>query len=384
MGINQERRQASVRAIAGTSGAHDDDWRALFARAAAGGGSHGESLRNWINARLGSGFQNVNDAMQAFARDRGAASWDELGSFDAAGTVLDYNFVSEALNPALTFSRASTGTRFNSSGVLVSEAIDAPRFDYGADGSLRGLLVEPERQNIALHSQDYSNAAWVKTQATIDTDGTLAPDGVSLMQRLVESASVAEHFIRQDVSVAGGETVTYSKFAKAGTRTLASIRLNHSSTGFVTAYFTLDDPTTTVAVNTTNSSAHTILSTRKRFLGNGIYLLSIKVLVNTGITRCYAYSATATNTSSTAGSGNIYFWGSQIEIGAQETSYIKTEASAVTRAPDVLKFTPAAGVTAVRFTFDDRSTQDVSVTPEVEYTVPTDLNRSRIRRISDL
>ena len=54
-----------------------------------------------------------------------------------------WDFTTNALNSAISFTRASAGYRFNSAGLLVSEATDVPRFTYDPIAlSPRGLLIE--------------------------------------------------------------------------------------------------------------------------------------------------------------------------------------------------------------------------------------------------
>lgn len=68
-------------------------------------------------------------------------------------TSFMYNFASASLPSGVTFARASSGTRFNASGVMVSEAANVPRFDYDPVSlALRGLLVEERRTNLFLQS----------------------------------------------------------------------------------------------------------------------------------------------------------------------------------------------------------------------------------------
>lgn len=61
---------------------------------------------------------------------------------------LAFNFLSGELDSRITFTRASTGTYVNSSGVLTSAAIDTPRFDYDpVTLEAKGLLIEEQRTN---------------------------------------------------------------------------------------------------------------------------------------------------------------------------------------------------------------------------------------------
>jgi hypothetical protein len=84
--------------------------------------------------------------------------------FATNGSFLDRVSSSSAL---VTFTRASTATYFESSGVLSSAAIDAARFDYNPSTlAARGLLLEEARTNVVLWNRDLTNAAWTSTNVT--------------------------------------------------------------------------------------------------------------------------------------------------------------------------------------------------------------------------
>jgi hypothetical protein len=79
-----------------------------------------------------------------------------------AGATLDLSFMTPGtLDPRITFTRASTGTYFDSAGTMQTAAINAPRWDY-AGGALNGLLIETGRTNLLLNS------------ATLGTQGATA------------------------------------------------------------------------------------------------------------------------------------------------------------------------------------------------------------------
>ena len=87
---NQGLRQASVRAITGTTSTYEGDWHALFDASAIPVGTFNGRLLAWINQELGAEYTELNGAMYAFAQSLGAASWNELGSFldpDAADYI---------------------------------------------------------------------------------------------------------------------------------------------------------------------------------------------------------------------------------------------------------------------------------------------------------
>jgi hypothetical protein len=73
-----------------------------------------------------------------------------------AGATLDLNFMFPgSMPPGLTFTRASTATYTDASGVIQTAAVNQPRWDY-ASGSLRGLLIEEARTNLLLNSATLS------------------------------------------------------------------------------------------------------------------------------------------------------------------------------------------------------------------------------------
>lgn len=101
-------------------------------------------------------------------------------SLDTTGVVgasvrptLNLNFAkTKSLDPRITFTRASSGTYFDASGVMRTVTADIPRFDHvPSTGESLGLLIEEQRQNVVL------NTATTTSQATISTGTITAPDG---------------------------------------------------------------------------------------------------------------------------------------------------------------------------------------------------------------
>ena len=71
-----------------------------------------------------------------------------------AGVALDLDFMTPgALDPRITFTRASTATYIDAAGTMQTAAINAPRWDYDPVSlQLRGLLLEDTRTNLLLNS----------------------------------------------------------------------------------------------------------------------------------------------------------------------------------------------------------------------------------------
>ena len=106
------------------------------------------------------------------------------------GASLDLSFMTPGtLDPRITFTRASTGTYFDSNGVMRTAAVNQPRWDYDpVTHQLRGLLLEDARTNLWLQSADASNAAWSKSGAplpVVTANQITAPDGSLTAARVV-------------------------------------------------------------------------------------------------------------------------------------------------------------------------------------------------------
>ena len=69
--------------------------------------------------------------------------------FFGDASTLEFDFISaSALDSRITFTRASSATRFNSSGVLETVGNDVPRLDFNpATLAAQGLLIEEQRTN---------------------------------------------------------------------------------------------------------------------------------------------------------------------------------------------------------------------------------------------
>lgn len=81
---NQSLKQASIRAVTGTTGTYEEDWHALFDAQTTDEGTFNERLLSWINIKLGTAYTDLPQAQQAFADDVGVYNWDAIGTFDAS------------------------------------------------------------------------------------------------------------------------------------------------------------------------------------------------------------------------------------------------------------------------------------------------------------
>jgi len=246
-----------------------------------------------------------------------------------------YSIIPTNGNGDFTVTRATTATRTNSSGLIESTPINEPRLDYSL-GSCPNLLLEPQRTNIALRSEEFDNASWVKTNASITANSTTSPSGVVNADTFVRGATTtSEAMCRQAISQANSTTYTLSVYAKQSTsgallylRNLAVDQIE--ATGVVT--FALDG-TNTITAGTTYSGKATIQS-----VGNGWYRCTIQGTTQALISTNRIDIGCSTNAGLITGaaSASIFLWGAQLEAGAYATSYIPTTSASVTRNADVI------------------------------------------------
>lgn len=182
-----------------------------------------------------------------------------------------------------------------------------------------GLLVEEQRTNLLIYSQDFDNAAWLLNEATILPNSATAPDGTLTADKFVPSTTPAvTHTIRQAITTTGG---AFSIYAKAAGETTFSLWFVAAAQGVL---FDLAAGTTTTI---TGGITSTITNA-----GNGWYRCTGIFTGATTLVHIYGR-----NGSGFVGDGvsGIYFWGAQLEAGVYVSSYIPTVASQVTRAADV-------------------------------------------------
>ncbi len=173
-----------------------------------------------------------------------------------------------------TFTRASSGLIVpDNAGMVRPVAADIPRFPFVDVGGERlpALLLEPSDKNLCLRTEAADHSAWTKTNLTIDSDDTIAPDGQVTSDFLNETTANAEHKIEQAVTITADTDICVLIFAKAKARTdLKVVSDAAGSAGLCSVWFDLsgDGTVGTTAVTLTT----TLLGTFIKRLDNGWYL----------------------------------------------------------------------------------------------------------------
>jgi hypothetical protein len=304
--------------------------------ASSNGGIIGKT--NAPTSTTASGVWSLSAAMLAI-KD---SNWP-LDPFANPDLRLDFNETT-TLDSRITFTRATSGTFFNSTGVLSTASSGVARFDHRLESGVwvnKGLLIEEQRANITIRSEEFGSADWTLTNATITANQITAPDGTTTADNLKENSSAGNHFLNATSfpSYTAGTDATISIFAKefsTGSKRYLNLRaLNSSFDGSFYAVFDLSAKTVT---DTVSSGTGTYISSSITDVGNGWVrctvtgktsngnALGLYVILND--TDAGIDSYTGDNTS------GFHLWGAQTEIGSFATSYIKTTSASVTRNAD--------------------------------------------------
>ena len=231
----------------------------------------------------------------------------------------------------MTVVRATTATRVNSAGLIESVAINVPRLDY-TGGGCPSILVEPQRTNLVLYSEEFDNIYWTKLNSTITANSATAPDGTLTADKLVENTLLGNHTVGKIGAIASAGTYTLSVYAKASERTNIGIG-NTSSNHF--AIFNLSSGTITQGSSGTVTNG--VISSID---ANGFYRVSCTITVTGAISVGIILVSTGTTISYTGnGTSGLFIWGAQLEAASNATSYIPTVASSVTRNADEISKT---------------------------------------------
>lgn len=236
------------------------------------------------------------------------------------------------LDPSITFTRSTTGTYYNSSGVLATAAINVPRFSYNPSTlTPLGLLREPQSTNLILYSENFTNtyAAWNSGVSSVRTLNTItAPDGTFTGNTLTSVNANNGSFARQYIFYSAGSNTGFI-FVKKGNWPYFGIRLGSSITGGKIPFVNLD----TLEVNNNGVSGASISITP---INNGWYKISLTFTTTAGSqVSDFGMTDSSGIQATNLGAGQYcYIWGCQIEPLSFGTSYIPTTSAQVTRATD--------------------------------------------------
>jgi hypothetical protein len=224
---------------------------------------------------------------------------------------------------------------------LLTAPSGVARFDHNPTTTESlGLLIEEQRTNLLTYSEQFDNAAWVKSNSTVTANQTVAPDGTLTAEKFVATTASAPHGMYITSTSMAANTYTASVFLKAKENQFGGLTLAVSN-----GRVGLNVDLLAGVITSTYSSGPTLVNSNVEPVGNGWFRVSVTAsnLITATMYTLPFLSDSATPTWVPAdvvptytgdGYSGIFIWGAQLEVGGFSTSYIPTVASQVTRSAD--------------------------------------------------
>jgi hypothetical protein len=198
------------------------------------------------------------------------------------------------------------------------------------------------RRNLLTYTEQFDNAAWLKYQTSITGNSSVAPDGSTTGDKLVETTATDTHIVYRTPAALTAASYTLTVYAKAAERSIIYMRLDTGSAKY--AYFDLTGGT---VLSANAAYVATITSA-----GSGWYRCSITTTATSANHDIVYGVTTANNVAVYAGDGTsgVLIWGAQLEQSATATDYqritdVNTEV--IERFPNATMYQDAAGTTPV-------------------------------------
>jgi len=256
------------------------------------------------------------------------AAWFQANKADVAA----FNWTTPGANTTATDELFFTGDGSTSSAQLTK----------GGDAITSGILISSltrtdwqgtvqlsptPRTNLRLYSQDFTIAAWIKTNLTVTPDATTAPDGTNTADLLVTAAVTGSMRVYRGVASVAGQRRCSSWYVKKQPGSVVRWLVLSADQSGALAWFDLDNG----VFGNIGSGITALVSA----LSNGWYRVSITYNAagnDSGDNQFLTVVAGNGNLTNITGDGvtGFYVWGAQVEDSAEPTSYIPTDISIVT------------------------------------------------------
>ena len=215
--------------------------------------------------------------------------------------------------------------------------LNIPRIDY-TNGSCPSLLVEPQRTNVLLQSNDLSQSVWSKTNYTLSS--TTSIQGVNAT-RVTKNATNNGFYLgtgaRNLINTVGTFATgvkTLSFYIRKGNTNKAGFLINNVLVGVLTSVSCEFDFITKTFTNVSLG-----LTASFENYNTDVYKIILTINDTGVLTTKAVWIAPIDSSNNTVDGGYLDFGFAQWELGSFATSYIPTVASTVTRNADIISKT---------------------------------------------
>jgi len=295
-------------------------------------------------------LQTAIDAASTAANAALAASYAGAVTWVSGTTYAQYTVVSSPANGRLYKKQTTTaggavdpsanGTDWSPVAVAAPSLLVTALVQQAISGgayALTNSTAQSAATNLALYSSQADNAAWTKASATVTADATMAPDGSTTGDKIVEAAATAVHSLAQTVTAAANVAYTYSVYVKAAGRTSIALALDRDAgmVDYCRAVYNLTTGAVTAATNAGTGSGAAGTAT---FLGNGWWLCTLTGTPSTTAGTQVRGTTFLVDQNAYAGDGvsGVYVAEAQLETGVAATSRIATTSASAARAASVV------------------------------------------------
>jgi hypothetical protein len=274
------------------------------------------------------------------------------GGLNPDGLSLDLQFATDKTltarkgpTPVFTRSQVSpTGSTYVGSDGLIKYAdADVARFDHDPITLVcKGLLIEEQRQNFILRSDDFSNSSWLKLASSVSNSPVSSPSGSTASRILMSSGSSQYPLYGTSYSSVLNRVVTATAYVRYANARWLWIR-GDDGLSSATCWASFDIQNKIIGGSLAGITSHSIAD-----VGSGWVRVSLTYteLAASGSNRNLVFrvgnASTPTDLPTTQiGTESFDLWGAQLEAGAFATSYIPTTTTALIRVADVCSITGA-------------------------------------------
>lgn len=225
----------------------------------------------------------------------------------------------------------STGANFLYGGVLTNYGVNVAAYPDGG----AGIAVEPGATNLALYSQDFSNAAWSKTGGNISGTLYTSSDGTANANLFTETSAVTAYIYNTTSAI---NTTNSQVFSVSGDFKYNTRRYLQFAGGFAANGFGVVIDLVNGTITATGSTGSGVYLSSSIKLVNGYYRVTLTghcgAILNAGyfdlfVTDVSTYTVGVPPV--TPSTKSFFLSKAQIELGSVATSYIPTTTATATR-----------------------------------------------------